>query len=412
MTFEHIEEVEQFDRSSTPFALGNLMMAEHHDDLILLDRVNWRCHVLPPVARAVWETIDGELSIDQIIDLLVEETDLDRDHLDQLVMSEMARLAMAHVVTFSEQLHANPEPIVSDPMLAIPLPERWDAAVGRAIRRRRGAKVIGCFRFGDAVVQVGTDVPAVAELLRAILRSLDVTEQILQEPPLVLWLLDSSRTAEGTLSSYFNGRRVEHALPVGIVLQLALQELNQIATQLTFESILLHAGAVERDGEAVVLVGESGMGKSTLTAAMVRSGYAYLSDEIAIIDPESFAVRAYPKAIDLAAESCALLEIEPTVRTMLEKSPIPPDQLGSISAGGQLAVIVLLVPETSSGTTEDVPPMEALRALLTNVFVATYAVEDRLQRLVDLCATVRVVRMPRATPVAMVDELTALLRRD
>ncbi|WP_326533773.1 HprK-related kinase A [Pseudorhodoferax sp.] len=51
--------------------------------------------------------------------------------------------------------------------------------------------------------------------------------------------------------------------------------------------LLLHAAVLERNGRAVVLPGEPGAGKSTLTAALALSGYRLLSDEMTIIDRDT-----------------------------------------------------------------------------------------------------------------------------
>ncbi len=46
------------------------------------------------------------------------------------------------------------------------------------------------------------------------------------------------------------------------------------------ESHALHAGAVIRGNSCIILPGQSGMGKSTLTAWLVAHGYQYLTDEL------------------------------------------------------------------------------------------------------------------------------------
>ena len=46
------------------------------------------------------------------------------------------------------------------------------------------------------------------------------------------------------------------------------------------ESHALHAGAVIRGNTCIILPGQSGMGKSTLTAWLVAHGYQYLTDEL------------------------------------------------------------------------------------------------------------------------------------
>ena len=46
---------------------------------------------------------------------------------------------------------------------------------------------------------------------------------------------------------------------------------------------LLHGAVVEKDGNGVLIVGESGAGKTTASLALLRSGYRLLSDEYAVL---------------------------------------------------------------------------------------------------------------------------------
>lgn len=48
--------------------------------------------------------------------------------------------------------------------------------------------------------------------------------------------------------------------------------------------LMLHAAVLEKNGQAVILPGDPGAGKSTLTAALALSGWRLLSDEITLID--------------------------------------------------------------------------------------------------------------------------------
>jgi hypothetical protein len=47
---------------------------------------------------------------------------------------------------------------------------------------------------------------------------------------------------------------------------------------------VFHGGAVSRDGYAAALLGPSGQGKSTLTAACARAGLAFLTDDCLVLD--------------------------------------------------------------------------------------------------------------------------------
>ena len=48
--------------------------------------------------------------------------------------------------------------------------------------------------------------------------------------------------------------------------------------------LMLHAAVLEKNGQAVILPGDPGAGKSTLTALLALSGWRLLSDEITLID--------------------------------------------------------------------------------------------------------------------------------
>ena len=67
--------------------------------------------------------------------------------------------------------------------------------------------------------------------------------------------------------------------------------------------LLLHAGAVERDGLALLLPALPGSGKSTLTAALSQRGWRLLSDEFGVFDPQLGAFRAMLKPIALKNQS-------------------------------------------------------------------------------------------------------------
>lgn len=62
--------------------------------------------------------------------------------------------------------------------------------------------------------------------------------------------------------------------------------------------VFVHAGCVVMDGRAIVLPGRTMSGKSSLTAALVRAGATYYSDEYAVLDTQGM-VRPYPRQLSL-----------------------------------------------------------------------------------------------------------------
>ncbi len=80
----------------------------------------------------------------------------------------------------------------------------------------------------------------------------------------------------------------------------------QIAHRLN-DLLLLHAGAVERDGLALLLPAMPGSGKSTLTAALSQRGWRLLSDEFGAFDPLAGVFRAVLKPIALKNQSIEVI---------------------------------------------------------------------------------------------------------
>lgn len=64
----------------------------------------------------------------------------------------------------------------------------------------------------------------------------------------------------------------------------------------------LHAAALERNGRGLLLVAESGAGKSTTTWGLLHHGFRYASDELAPIDLARREVHGFPHALCLKAD--------------------------------------------------------------------------------------------------------------
>lgn len=71
--------------------------------------------------------------------------------------------------------------------------------------------------------------------------------------------------------------------------------------------LTLHAAVLERNGRAVLLPGEPGAGKSTLTAALSLSGWRLLTDETALVDLETSIVWPVARPINLKNDSIGII---------------------------------------------------------------------------------------------------------
>jgi HprK-related kinase A len=71
--------------------------------------------------------------------------------------------------------------------------------------------------------------------------------------------------------------------------------------------LMLHAAVLEKNGQAVILPGDPGAGKSTLTAALVLSGWRLLSDEITLIDRDDGQIVPLARPVSLKNASIDII---------------------------------------------------------------------------------------------------------
>ena len=84
-----------------------------------------------------------------------------------------------------------------------------------------------------------------------------------------------------------------HPSPVSCALQ---QIVRTLFCELT-GFLVLHAAVVERAGRALVLSGPPGIGKSTLTLALLERGFGFLSDDFCPIDRVTRQVHPFPRSV-------------------------------------------------------------------------------------------------------------------
>lgn len=102
------------------------------------------------------------------------------------------------------------------------------------------------------------------------------------------------------------------AAELGMNLQMALGHRRHL---------LLHAAVVERDGRAVIMSGISGAGKSTLALLLAQHGWRFLSDEFALIEPDTGLVVPFPRAVSLKNESLSVIPAGSWVGPLLAGTP-------------------------------------------------------------------------------------------
>jgi hypothetical protein len=83
--------------------------------------------------------------------------------------------------------------------------------------------------------------------------------------------------------------------------------LSSLALRRCSYLLALHAGGIARQGRAMLLVGESRSGKTTLTAAMLGEGWDYLSDDMILMERDSLDAKAVPCSLGIKPGGWELL---------------------------------------------------------------------------------------------------------
>jgi hypothetical protein len=135
--------------------------------------------------------------------------------------------------------------------------------------------------------------------------------------------------------------------------------------------LCMHAGVVSGPRGLLTFPGFSGLGKTTLTAALVRAGFGYVSDEALAVDRGTGQVSPFARPLGLSAEVWpmfdGLLGPPPPAGT---EGLARPAALGTVDTRGGTVRDIILATRVASGSAsvEAAPRAEAVRVLLTRAF--------------------------------------------
>lgn len=105
----------------------------------------------------------------------------------------------------------------------------------------------------------------------------------------------------------FDGQRVFEPLPEAHAHALMEWAMNWCISAHAHQFLILHAAVLERGGTALIMPAPPGSGKSTLCAALALSGWRLLSDELALIDPDSGSVWPLCRPVSLKNRSIEVI---------------------------------------------------------------------------------------------------------
>ena len=358
-----------------------MLAAPLGDRVVLYDLVAEVVHVLNASAAVVWLSCDGATDLDGAVELIVGATGADRVEVAGDVAAGVEQLRAVGLVG---RVDAPPPP---------PPVER--AAV------RAGAHGPVHAVLDEGVRFVGDDRALLAEMTAVLAgaddqrpATIDIVVRALEDGTVRLdgW---------GPARTYGSRQALLEALP---------SALNQIAAT-SSSCIALHAGAVRSpSGEVVLLPALSGSGKTTLTAALVRDGWDYATDEAVGIRARSLRAVAYPKPLVLDLASQQHLELPPTGTLNVLPAMVRADAVVLHGDIGTVGRVVL--PRFEQGATvslTELEPGDAVIGVLEHALNLARVGQPGLDTLCQLAMTVPVHRLVHGGAVDAVPVLEALV---
>ena len=107
-------------------------------------------------------------------------------------------------------------------------------------------------------------------------------------------------------------------------------------------SALLHAGAVSKDGNALIIAGGSGSGKTTLTLGLCSTGCQLTSDDHVALHRDGRQVIAFPTASAVKAGTMELPELKKIIETGMEDNASPREGVTYVAHSNCIAPAVPL----------------------------------------------------------------------
>ena len=149
-------------------------------------------------------------------------------------------------------------------------------------------------------------------------------------------------------------------------------ELNNITAGYDNEIVIENISCDIFDGDFFGIIGPNGGGKSTLVAGLMARGWKYLSDEFALINPNTLNAHAFPKAVCVKAGAFGIvrqLGLPFAGRRYYVKGLkgrvgyINPREVGPGTIGGRTPIRLVIFPKYTSGRRRRLNPVTRAQAV-------------------------------------------------
>lgn len=248
--------------------VDHLVVLPSHDQLLLLN----------PTARLIWEGLDAGREAEVVAEQIAASYRIPRDTALKDVRTVLETIIeLRRTATHLDEIHGPSEP-----------------------SSEREAAIQHRYRLKERVIQVSFPNRSFERMLHPRLSQWATKG----EPAEVSVALLSDEKGLQVRSSLNGSVTPVEATEASGLLQ---RNILDCVYPETAWMLMLHAGAVCRDGHCIVLPGRKGKGKSTLVAGLVSEGFCYLGDDFIPID-NAGKVASFPTRVNLKSGSWPVLQ--------------------------------------------------------------------------------------------------------
>jgi coenzyme PQQ synthesis protein D (PqqD) len=217
--------------------------------------------------------------------------------------------------------------------------------------------------FGGATVRLEADDAAAARILEFL--CVPMARPAAGDPSATFRL--GAATTPGTMAIYRDDVMLYRGRSESSVATIFLERVLDHLIRTCTSGILLHAAAVARDGQALILAGKTGAGKTTLATWLVCRSFDYLTDELLCLDTQAMSVNGFARPLHLKKPARALFAgvIDRDGGAALMQSPqgahVSPARLGARVAHSACPR-ALVLPAYRAGARFDLQPLSKAQA--------------------------------------------------
>ena len=159
----------------------------------------------------------------------------------------------------------------------------------------------------DTIFAIGCQTAAQAMRLYAVVGHLEIAADVERDNPQSIIAI-TIVGEHGAQELYADGYLIHRCDTLSELAPLIHWLVFSSAVRDDLFALQLHTAAVAREGRALLLPGPAGSGKSTLSMALLDEGFGYMSDDIVVVERDSFLVRGLPFSICVKESGLSLLD--------------------------------------------------------------------------------------------------------